>query len=413
MAMQRHVENSGEKGELVPDESPLMDALVSYSRFIDELFDQPRNHAMAMEYSVGKIAVRSVGRVLYKLRHSGAEDQPPLSLIARLSEKLVNIVSEIGNHPRRILQRKRSMEPVNRFRELDSSCVRWLIRQPGISIVEKAGHRRQILAVQRYESTNTLENRVFIDLLIRCRKLANDYLRQYGEKFGQHSRVKKTKRFKQVCEKFIGTGDLEGVQALDSLPQPNYVLLHEPRYHEVWLAYQKVMRQQARRKRLWTNRQSIWSEMCTLAIWNGLSLLARNRINGSFEKSHRCDLWIRDEVFDSGFIDWRSCPSDWQISEELKVAVFPAKENIIGKRFAGGPEEADCSIAVISNGNQLKSLVNGRFELPVNDLESHFVGFRLSSDLSAESLSVPVDLVKNGGFFVDKIQKLVFDEYSR
>jgi len=139
MAMQRHVENSGEKGELVPDESPLMDALVSYSRFIDELFDQPRNHAMAMEYSVGKIAVRSVGRVLYKLRHSGAEDQPPLSLIARLSEKLVNIVSEIGNHPRRILQRKRSMEPVNRFRELDSSCVRWLIRQPGISIVEKAG----------------------------------------------------------------------------------------------------------------------------------------------------------------------------------------------------------------------------------------------------------------------------------
>lgn len=410
MAKKVHLETSSEKAEFVPDESPLMDALVSYSRFIDELFDQPRSHAMAMEYSVRKIAVRSVGRVLYKLRHSGTEDQPPLSLIVRLGEKLVDIVSEIGNHPRRILQRKRSMEPVNRFRELDSSCVRWLIRQPGISIVEKAGHRRQILAVQRYESTNTLENRVFVDLLIRCRRLASDYLRKYGKKFENHPRVKKTMRFKQVCEKFIGTGELEGVQSLDSLPQPNYVLLHESRYHEVWLAYQKVMRQQARRKRLWSNRRFIWSEMCTLAIWNGLSLLARDRHDGCYEKSHRCDLWIKDEVFDSGFIDWRSCPLDWRISEELRVAVFPGKEKIIGKRFFREHEESDCSIALISRENQLKSLVSFRFELPVADLEMQFVDVSLSGGGFSESMSVPVDLVRNGCFFAGKIQNLVFDE---
>ena len=264
--------------DIAPDDSLILDALEDYSRFIDELFDQPKSHAAYLERNVGDTAIRSVGRVIYKWRHASKDDQPPLTLIVRLSRRLGGIVSDIGQHPRKILERKRSMEPVNRFRELDSTCVRWLIRQPGLTIVEKAGHRRQILAVQRFESVNTLENRVLVDLLKRCRALATDYLRQFACRFPAHPWIQATQRFKRICEHFVNAPELASVKPLTSIPQPNYVLLHESRYHEIWLAYAQVMRKQQRRQQLWQSRKTVWAELCMLAIWSSMSRLARARI---------------------------------------------------------------------------------------------------------------------------------------
>ncbi len=398
--------------DIAPDVSPILDVLEDYSRFIDELFDQPKPHSAFWEGNVGNTAIRSVGRVVYKWRHSLIENQPPLALIVRLSRKLSDIVSDIGQHPRKILERRRSMEPVSRFRELDSTCVRWLIRQPGLSIVEKAGHRRQILAVQRFESVNTLENRVLVDLLKRCRTLAADYLRHHAGRFPNHVWIQATQRFKRICEQFVDSAELACVQSITSLPQPNYVLLHESRYHEVWLAYEQVIRQQTRRQQLWQSRQSVWAEMCLIAIWSSMSLLARKSGSGNCRSTHRCDLWVRDKLEDGGFIDWSSCPTDWKLDSVSRVSVVPAK--VLANRFQTIRSGGDFSFVRMKAGGEeeFEDLVAVGLDLPdSNETEQQAtVSVSFSKNGSVVSKDVPLDLLKRPDFFDDRLRGWFLDD---
>ena len=393
--------------ELAPDESPVLDALEAYSQFIDELFDHPRSHSAAWEGNVGKTAVRSMARVLYKWRSTGSEDQPPMSLIVRLSRKLGDIVADIGRHPRRVLQRQRTMEPVNRFRELDSTCIRWLIRQPGLSVVEKAGHRRQILAVQRFESTNTLENRVLVDLLHRCRRLANDYLRQHQSRFPKHPWIQITQRFRRICDQFIGTPELAHVRPLTSLPQPNYVLLHESRYYEIWLAYVKVMRQQQRRQELWKNRQAIFTEMCIVSLWNSASRLAKKYNSSKCKSTHRSDLWIRDSLVEGCFFNWQSCPADWSMADSSALTVSPGWFG--AERFGLPNKNYDMLITTLVDGNREKQF-GVRFELPLATTDSEQVTVTIVSGDNKRLVLAPLNLTKHPEFFNVHLGELTADD---
>jgi hypothetical protein len=311
-----------ESYDVAPEVSPVLDALEQFAQFVDELFDTPRSHPIAWEGNPNRIAVRSVGRVLCKWRHAVKPNRPPSALIVRLARRLPSVLSDVVQHPKKILQRRRSMEPINRLRELDSSCVRWLTRQPGNTLAEKSGHRRAVLAVQRFESVDTLENRVVLDLLKRCSALASNYLRQHQAAYPNHEWIRMTADFLTVCRRLETLPHLREVSSLPSLPKPNYVLLHETRYKQVWRSYMEVIRQQRRRQQLWTWRHQAFADMVIVAWMYSASRLATDR--ESRKAAHRFDLRIRETPQRGTFFDWTSLPPIWKVTPESSFYIGPS-----------------------------------------------------------------------------------------
>jgi len=309
--------------DLVPEISPTLDALEEFAQFVDELYDVPKPNAIAWEGNPNRVAIRSVGRLLCKWRHAVKPNRPPSVLIVRLSRKLPNVLSDVSERPKRILQRRRAMEPLNRLRELDSNCVRWLTRQPGITLAEKSGHRRSILAVQRYESVDTLENRVVLDLLRRCTVLASNYLRQHQQRFPNHAWIRMTADFLALCRRLQTLPHLREVSGLPSLPKRNYVLLHESRYQKIWHAYTEVIRQQRRRQQLWTWRHRAFADMAVVALMNSAGRMLKQR--DERKAGHRVDVHLRETPLRGQFFDWgRSPPPLWNLSERSSFFVGPS-----------------------------------------------------------------------------------------
>lgn len=309
--------------DVAPEESLVLDALEQFAQFVDELYDAPHAHPIYWEGNPNRIAVRSVGRILSKWRHAVKPNRPPSALIIRLARRLPSVISDVAGHPKRILQRRRAMEPINRLRELDSSCVRWLTRQPGNTLAEKSGHRRAVLAVQRYESVDTLENRVVLDLLRRCSALATSYLRQHQAQFPNHEWIRMTADFLKLCRRLESLPHLHEVSGLPSLPKPNYVLLHESRYKEVWRSYMEVIRQQRRRQQLWIWRHQVFADMATVAWMSSASRLMSDRT--ARKAAHRFELRVRETPLRGTFFDWTGCPPIWNMTDESKFYIGPTE----------------------------------------------------------------------------------------
>ncbi len=318
-----------ERPDVVPEESPVLDALEQFAQFVDEVVDSKQPGPIYWEGNPNRIAIRSVARVLCKWRHAYKSDRPPFALVVRLARDLPNVLIDVAGHPKRILQRRRAMEPINRLRELDSSCVRWLTRQPGNTLAEKSGHRRAVLAVQRYESVDTLENRVVRDLLKRCAALARDYLRQHQTNYPNHDWIRNTADFLKLCRRLESLPQLQEASGLPSFPKPNYVLLHETRYKQIWRAYTEVIRQQRRRQQLWTWRHQVYADMATIAWMNAASkdLFERQ----TRKAAHRFELRIRETPLRGTFFDWTGLPPAWNLSHE--------------GAFYIGPMESACDVA--------------------------------------------------------------------
>jgi hypothetical protein len=307
-------EGIAESTDTAPDESPILDALEQYAQFIDELYDVRKNRSTPVffEDNFNRTAIRSVRRVLRDWDRAYNQNRPPSALIVRLSRKLPTVLADVVGQPKRILQRRRSMEPIHRLKELDSTCVRWLTRQPGNTLAEKSGHRRTVLAVQRYESVDTLENRVVRDLLQRCVSLATSYLRLHGDRFPAHEWVRMTADFLKLCRRLLALPHLQEVANLPSLPKPNYVLLHESRYKEVWRSYMEVIRQQRRRQQLWRWRHEVYAEMLTIALMSSASRLMIDSTSRC--EAHRYDLRVRETAQRGRFFDWASLPPIWKMN---------------------------------------------------------------------------------------------------
>ena len=315
------IESDKEHSDSVPETDPVLDALEQYSQFVDELFDVRHRSRIFYEENTDKIAIRSVRRVVRAWNTAYNPNRPPNALIVRLARNLPVILTEVTSRPKKLLQRQRSLEPLHRLKELDSACIRWLTQQPGLTIAEKAGHRRSILAVNRSETSDTLENRVTGELMRRCITLASAYLRQNEELFPGHEWVVMTKNLMNLCRKLISVSDFQDVSRLSSVPKPNYALLHDERYKKIWRSYIDVIKQQHRRQQLWNHRHIAFAEMLTIGWMSSASRLMTNR--NSQKVAHRFDLAIRNSAVNGHFFDWRRLPPIWQINSQTSFYIGP------------------------------------------------------------------------------------------
>lgn len=234
-----------------------------------------------------------------------ANQDPTMDIVVRHAMQHRARWADLVERPRRILNRTRNLVGLNRVEELDTQCMAWLSRQPGRTTAERAGPRQRVLALARYENLDTLENRVFRDLMERTEAAARDYLGQNrGRRIDRDTR-RRTSRYRIVeqyareCRRFARDLQVMGVSRLDGVAQPNFVLIQDDRYRHVWSAWTEIVRRERVFDDLWRWQRRAWSEFAKIAC--GVALLAAR--GGeievasplSFRMEHRRGVWLEHD----------------------------------------------------------------------------------------------------------------------
>jgi hypothetical protein len=244
-------------------------------------------------------------------RKSEETEQAKLALIVKLADAIGRTVAEIAERPRRILRRRRSMERVSSVRQIDPAGVRWLVRQPGRNLAERAGPRQRILAVTRDESVDTLENRVMRDLLERSASEARLWLRDNRD-FVQSDRWRTVDRYHTAVRRWRRIGPLSEVRPVHGPVEPNYVLQHDPRYSQVWPWYQALRRRQEQEDQLWRWSHRTFGETLRLALAWAVDELCFDRPAVGAPQYARA-LVLREEQQHGEFVDPRSQFAGWLV----------------------------------------------------------------------------------------------------
>jgi hypothetical protein len=229
---------------------------------------------------------------------------PPMALIVRHARKIQSLTRDLYEKPRRILRRLRKSTPVDRVQQLDIACVRWLSRQPGRDVYEQAGPRQRILAVQRHQSMDTLENRVFTDFAKRSHRAASDYTKRY-------ERLKNSERWNLVniyghrSRHINHDFRAAGVSSVQQPVVPNFVLLQDVRYRRLWRAYLELLRQSDEEDECWRWQHRLWFDYARLLIH--LSL----RQDSMFLRVAEAPLRIKSEQERGSWVEMRSQSGTW------------------------------------------------------------------------------------------------------
>lgn len=189
-------------------------------------------------------------------------DVARMALVVELSRQqaLHRALEAISRHPRRILHRVREELPLGRIQELDPVCIRDFARRSGVTAVEKAGPRQQLLAVRRREQRDTLENRITCWVLESSGELARNYCRANAA-FVHDGKVREVRSFGRRARAWRNSESLEEVRALQHHPStPNYPLQFEQRYREVWKTYLRIRREKMVLDDAWTWQRVLWGE---------------------------------------------------------------------------------------------------------------------------------------------------------
>ncbi|MBL8872648.1 MAG: DUF2357 domain-containing protein [Planctomycetaceae bacterium] len=273
----------------------LRDHIDNHTEFINDLYDQVKPNRYYWEGNHGGHAIRSVFRTSLRWLKSDDRDHARLALIVKLAREISRTLQQVCEAPRVVLRRSREFQKIAKIQEIDPACLRWLARQPGRDVYERAGSRQQLLGIVRKEDTDTLENRVVKDLLHRARVECANYISIYRD-YQNQERVRLVQKFRRQIIHWEKTSEIAAAKRLTGPVQPNYVLLHENKYRKLWDAYQLLLSQQKQKDDIWKWRDRTFSESCEVGL---LSLLAKYTRRSTFCRS---DIAIRMESLNGRYI---------------------------------------------------------------------------------------------------------------
>lgn len=205
-------------------------------------------------------------------RNAEEEDEPRISEIVIQASRMRPLLRDLEKKIRKMLRREREKIPLDRVQEMDRASMRWLSKQPGHTLAEKAGSDQRILAIVRNENFDTLENRVLHAYL----RLAE---RESSEWLAEHKRAKETKRYKsveklkKVTKVFSSELKRRGVGISDANITANYVLAQDKNYKEVHQSWLRLLQKNMILDDLWSWQAEIWTDFCALAITLSLNEL--------------------------------------------------------------------------------------------------------------------------------------------
>lgn len=249
--------------------------------------------------------------------HSDDEDGP-LRLIVRIAEECVVLLQNVCNQPRRVLRRIRQLARFDRVQQLDDACVRWLVRQPGRTVLEKAGPWRRVLAVERVETADTLENRVVRDFLERIVRECVQYQREHRRR-RTSPRFLAVQRLRLLAVRLLRETEIGAVPRVVGSPSANYVLQFDARYSPIWTWYERLRRQQTSADEAWIWRRRVLVEHARMAIAQTMS-----SERGAIPFANR--LYLRAEHDRGFFLDPRSLLTPWRREDGRVVHLLATAE---------------------------------------------------------------------------------------
>ncbi|MBI4882236.1 MAG: DUF2357 domain-containing protein [Planctomycetes bacterium] len=230
-------------------------------------------------------------------------DEPRLALIVRLALAISGLVADVGCRPRRVLRRVRDQERIERARQRDAACLRWLVRQPGTTLAQRAGPRQRVLSVVREDVVDTMENRVVRDLIDRAVRECALYLGEHRQQPNSF-RYRLVQQFKTTCQELRRSSPIAGVPPAAELVRPNYVLQHDERYAPLWTWYLRLRRKQQEQDGIWRWKQRTAAELTQLALMAALQNMEKS--SGYAEMGLNGNLYLRAEHASGTFVDERS-----------------------------------------------------------------------------------------------------------
>ena len=261
-----NVRSEGAVSGSLRDEGELQQAVLEWMSFFDFCVQRSGSR------DKGASAVPWMEMPAYIRTYAEERKTQKRSLIVSIAEEMPQHVQELVRSARRVLIHERRLLPAARAAEMDSGCLHWYFRQPGLTPVQKASANRQRLqAMSRRETFNTLENRVFREFLLRCVRECRQYVRVICAGASDAGYAGEVNRFGVICQELLKNPIWEDVEDLESGVRSNYVLQSDARYRIIWDLYQKLLRKQDEEDWMWAWQGRTWVDICTLLL--GASLL--------------------------------------------------------------------------------------------------------------------------------------------
>lgn len=236
-------------------------------------------------------------------------EEPRMARVVEIALTHLSAIRNICEQPRRMLVRQRELVSVGRVQELDSICLRDLIRRPGRSILEKAGARQEILAITRRETVDTAENRIMREFIRLCQHRARAYERE-NRRVREHPRVRTVVDLRNNCERLEVWSPMAKVGRLVGAPRPNYVLQKDRRYHPLWVQYDKLRREEEAVDNIWSWGRKLWAEFVRGIVVSFL-LSEEARIACGWRPDGELACYLRTEHNAGSFVPALSVSSRW------------------------------------------------------------------------------------------------------
>ena len=206
------------------------------------------------------------------------KDFAPESLIVEIARNAPGAISSIIARPRMVLMREHTEVQLDKIQEMDTFSLIDLARRPGRTVAMKAGPKQRLTALTRRETSDTVENRVVLDFIIRSARLARQYVDEMCTRCSRKEvcklhdpvvskecpskRMKFVAAYSRHCAAWIRCGAFAEVARLkEPRTRPNYVLQQNIRYVKVWKYYLKLLRLEDIEEDVWRWRRATWSDM--------------------------------------------------------------------------------------------------------------------------------------------------------
>jgi len=248
-------------------ETDLARIVIAWSQFFDDLLEEARKTGNENRLSWAE-AIKSISEAAKEAK------EPRKALIVDISERMHGRLPQIVSAARRILSRERRMLPASRVTQMDAACLKWMIRQPGETMAEKAAvNRQKLLGMARRESFDTLENRILKDFILRCAREGNRYL---ISEVGNDSELQISRRailvrnYKHICTELSRVPFFENIASPPHSPRPNYVLQNDSRYRGVWNDYVRLLKRDDEEDCLWDWQSRTWADVSRFLVCSAL-----------------------------------------------------------------------------------------------------------------------------------------------
>ena len=241
-------------------------------------------------------------------RNAEEEDEPRISEIVIQAGRMRPFLKDLEKKIRRMLRREREKVQLDRVQEMDRASMRWLSKQPGTTLAQRAGSDQRILAIVRNESFDTLENRVLHAYLKLAEREASEWLAVH-KRAHETQRYKSVEKLKKVCKSFSHELRRLGVGLATAIITPNYVLSLDKNYKEVNDSWRRLLRNKIDLDDLWSWQGEIWTDFCALSI-----VLSLNELTEA-------------ELISQSPIDWKELPDHGRyFSQYQPFAIFWLRE---------------------------------------------------------------------------------------